>query len=161
MRRAAIRPRRISSQFFPRSLRPYPTPTLKEIIASPSKIRFLIPDIYLYNRCGKKGAEKYGAKVSAQFGQAKFIGDTEGGTAGTGTDIEQRDRARSDYERIINQSKVAGGKDVWQGIRDRWTSALGSKYKQIVDQATSAWHAEHPKVEDKTVALKEKTLMLR
>ena len=107
MRRAAIRPRRISSQFFPRSLRPYPTPTLKEIIASPSKIRFLIPDIYLYNRGGKKGAEKYGAKVSAQFGQAKFIGDT----AGTGTDLEQRDRARSDYERIIYESQVGGSKE--------------------------------------------------
>jgi hypothetical protein len=101
-------------------LRPYPTPTLKEIIASPSKISLLIPDIYLYNRCGKKGAEKYGAKVSAQFGQAKFIGDT----AGTGTDLEQRDRARSDYERIIYESQVGGSKDVWQGIRDRWTSAL-------------------------------------
>ena len=43
MRRAAIRRRRISSQFFQRSLRPYPTPTLKEIIASPSKISLLIP----------------------------------------------------------------------------------------------------------------------
>ena len=37
----------------------------------------------------------------------------------------------------------------------------GSRYKQIAEQATSAWKDDHPKVEDKTVALKEKTLMLQ
>lgn len=67
----------------------------------------------------KKGAERYDAKVTVQFGKAEFIGDT----SGQGSDREQRDRAREIYEGIIRESPVSGSERIWAGIRDRWGKA--------------------------------------
>ena len=131
MRRAAIRRRRDIVAVFPAIFEAVPNTDPEGNHCKPSKISLLIRRTSL-QPLQQKGAEKYGVRVSAQLGQAKFIGDTEGGTAGTGTDLEQRDRARSDYERIINESEVGGSKDVWQGFRDRWTSALEAVSKLVV-----------------------------
>ena len=74
----------------------------------------------------EKGAERYGSKVTIQFGHLRFIGDTKDYTfekAGTGTESEQRDRARGIYEEIIRESNVAGSAALWADIRDHWSKA--------------------------------------
>jgi hypothetical protein len=48
-------------------------------------------------KCSERGAERYGAEVTVQFGRGEFIGDTG---AGGGTDRAQRDRARQDMREL-------------------------------------------------------------
>jgi hypothetical protein len=74
----------------------------------------------------EKASGRYDAKVNIQRGRAQFIGDTEefaGKKAGTGSEREQRDRARSVYETFIRESKVSGSAAVWSDVRDRWGAA--------------------------------------
>lgn len=66
-------------------------------------------------------AAKHEVTALRTFGNAEFIGDTQG----TGTDAEQRDRARQAYQQVIDasaSSKYLGrsGAQLWQGVRDRW-----------------------------------------
>lgn len=58
-------------------------------------------------------------------GNAEFIGDDQG----TGSDAEQRQRARTAYEGVIQAdgaSRYRGRSvsSIWQGLRDRWGSQL-------------------------------------
>jgi hypothetical protein len=69
----------------------------------------------------KQGAARYGSQVTIQFGHAEFVGDTEG----SGTDREQRNRARQVYERVSNESPVSRSEEIWSGVRDRWSAAAG------------------------------------
>lgn len=101
----------------------------------------------------KKAAERYDSKVTIQFGRAELIGDS-GPDEGKGSDSEQRDRARAGFERVINESKVAGSAKVWQNIRDRWGKTLGGKFQQIAEQAVTDWRADHPRVTDRVSQLK-------
>jgi hypothetical protein len=69
-----------------------------------------------------KAAGRYGSKVTYRHGRGELIGDK----VGTGSDREQRDRARSIYESNIRQSSVHSSQAVWQSIRDRWGEALAA-----------------------------------
>lgn len=68
----------------------------------------------------KKAAARYDAEVGIKWGRAEFLGTQKQ----DGSDREQRDDARADYERIIDQSKVAGHDTVWKRVRDRWGQGI-------------------------------------
>jgi hypothetical protein len=76
-----------------------------------------------------KAAASYGAKTSYTFGHGEFIGTTKA----DGTDREQRDDARRQYEAVIGEAAAAPelrGRDVagaWNDLRNRW----GGKLSQI------------------------------
>lgn len=70
-------------------------------------------------------AGRNGVKATRTFGNAEFIGDQEG----TGSDVEQRERALKAYESVIAASATSqysgrSAGDVWKGIRDRWDAHL-------------------------------------
>ena len=103
--------------------------------------------VFVFDDTGKakeaidKGALRYGKDnpIDVQYGRGKFIGDTEeytGDKAGTGTDREQRDRARSVYESYIKRSPVEGSDEVWGEVRDAWSAsseALGQKVRNVIE----------------------------
>lgn len=82
-------------------------------------------------------AAAHGITATRTLGHAEFIGDDKG----TGSDAEQRDRARAEYERVIAasnspryQGRTAG--QVFQGVRDRWGAAVRSQKRLLTfDQA--------------------------
>jgi hypothetical protein len=75
----------------------------------------------------KQAAERYGSKITFRPGRGEFIGDT----LGTGSDREQRDRARSVYEGNIRRSDVHGSQALWESVRDRWGKALDQKQSPL------------------------------
>ena len=71
----------------------------------------------------ERGAEKYGAKLTADFGKSDLVGNASGDGA---DDREQRDIARKIYEANIRQSPVVGAGELWNRVRDRWGQGLTS-----------------------------------
>ena len=68
----------------------------------------------------EKAATRYDTQATYEIGRAEFIGNSDD----TGTDREQRDRARAVYEGIIGKSPVQGSAELWEGIRDRFGTGL-------------------------------------
>lgn len=72
-----------------------------------------------------KATEAYGVIPEFVTGSGEFIGTTKQ----DGTDREQRDDARRQYERVIHEIAVSGaveGQDIgatWNAIRDRWSQS--------------------------------------
>jgi len=93
-----------------------------------------------------KAAERYGKDnpVYYQSGRAEFIGDTEY----TGTDRQQRDRAREVYESVIAQSSVQNAEAIWQDVRSHWGAPSD---KVGYDLTPSAIVAEYPNVKKNSV----------
>ena len=83
-------------------------------------------------------AESYGSKVTVSRGRGEFLGTQKS----EGSDREQRDDARKEYERVI--SEVAGTRphlaETWNYYRDSWVPRLA----QIKDQAGYV-EQEHPR----------------
>jgi hypothetical protein len=67
-----------------------------------------------------KAAQRYGSDIHWRDGRAEFIGAHKE----DGTDREQRDDARREYEGIIARSPVQEGRAVWQRLHHRWSAAL-------------------------------------
>ena len=110
----------------------------------------------------KKGASRYGRSNTVHFqtGQAKLIGDTKeyvGDAAETGTDREQRDRARSVYERIIKESPIQAGGAVWENIRNHWGAPTE---KPGYELTPSALISEHPNIKRNSVVVTEAAKMI-
>ena len=89
-----------------------------------------VVDVYVADPDGSahdavaKAAERYNADVTYYTGKAEFIGTTKE----DGSDREQRDDARRNYEEIIQQSPVPESKAVWSRIHNNWGEALGVNY---------------------------------
>jgi hypothetical protein len=64
-----------------------------------------------------KGAQRYGARITAQQGDAEFIGTNKQ----DGTDAEQRADANLAYEGIIASSGVPGAQAVWARVHDNYS----------------------------------------
>jgi hypothetical protein len=65
-----------------------------------------------------KAAKSYGSEVSVSYGQGEFLGTQKT----DGTDREQRDDARQEYERVIGEAARSrpGIAEAWRNNRDRW-----------------------------------------
>ena len=63
-----------------------------------------------------KAAERHDTDVYYQTGRAEFIGNTDD----SGSDREQRDRARQVYETFIRESSVKEAQAIWQNVRNTW-----------------------------------------
>ena len=68
-----------------------------------------------------KGAKRYGEGNPAYVQFGEFFGTTKE----DGTDREQRDRARSVYESVIDQSPDQEARAIWRDARHRWGAATG------------------------------------
>jgi hypothetical protein len=89
----------------------------------------------------KQAAGRYDSKITYRKGRAEFIGDL----SGTGSDREQRDRARGVYEDYIRRSPVYRSEDIWKGIHDKWGTA-GEQAAKIFFQEVREYHEEdHPR----------------
>lgn len=77
-------------------------------------------------------AVAHGTQAMRTTGHAEFIGDDKG----TGSDDEQRARARSAYEHVISssasryQGRSAG--ELWNGLRDRWRGRIEAVKRAIM-----------------------------
>lgn len=71
----------------------------------------------------KKAAERYGSETEAVQGDGEFIGYDED-RDGPGDDRQQRDFAKSAYERIIGGSGIQGAPDVWSRVHDSYGDQL-------------------------------------
>ena len=69
-----------------------------------------------------RASRRANAPVTYQRGQADFLGST----LEAGTDREVRDDARRAYEKVIAESPVPHGAEVWAGNGDRWGQALSA-----------------------------------
>jgi phage-related protein (TIGR01555 family) len=110
----------------------------------------------------KKGASRYGDDnpIHVQFGQAKLIGDTEddvGAKAGTGSDREQRDRARKVYESYINRSPVPNAKRVWKDVRNYWGAPSEKAGYKLTPQSLIS---DHPNIKKNSVVVTEAAKMI-
>ena len=109
-----------------------------------------------------KAAERYGKgnPVYFQHGKAEFIGDTPeyvGDLAGTGTDRQQRDRARSVYERVINESPVQNAEAVWKNVRDYWGAPTTQQGYALTSNAIIA---EFPNIKKNSVLVGDAAKMM-
>jgi hypothetical protein len=75
----------------------------------------------------RKAADRYGSKITYRHGRGEFIGDS----LGTGSDREQRDRARAVYEDYIRRSPVYRSEAIWQGVRDNWSASADQAAKGL------------------------------
>lgn len=64
----------------------------------------------------RKAAEHYGSTPKIELGKGEFIGSHQT----TGTDAEQREDARREYESVIKSSGLRGAEKQWPLLRDRW-----------------------------------------
>jgi hypothetical protein len=98
----------------------------------------------------EKAAAKYDADAYFQSGRAEFIGNTDD-TDDEGkplSDREQRDRARSVYQSIIDQSTVKDAPAIWQNVRDHWEPPTGEKG---YDLTPTALIRENPNIKHNSV----------
>ena len=91
-----------------------------------------------------QAAEKYDNDVYYQTGRAEFIGNTDY----SGSDREQRDRAREVYESIINQSSIEEAQTIWQDVRNHWAAPTDKPGYALTP---SALIAEHPNIKKNSV----------
>jgi len=100
-------------------------------------------------------ARRYGDdnKLYYQFGDAEYIGNSDE----SGSDREQRDRAREIYQGVIDQSPVAEAKSIWKDVRDHW---LPSYEAEGYDLTPTAIIAENPNIKKGSVRKEEAAKML-
>ena len=103
-----------------------------------------------------KAAARHGQDnpVYYQFGKAEFIGNTD---YESGSDRQQRDRARSVYEEVIRKSPVQDAEAIWQDIRDHWQPPTDQKGYALTP---SALVAEHPDIKANSVVVTEAAKMI-
>ena len=94
-----------------------------------------------------KALEKHDTHGTLTFGHGEFIGTTKS----DGTDREQRDDARSQYEAIIRDAQgqpAFAGRDVgkiWNDVRGRWGGSLSPQVSLEQAKATKeSWIASSP-----------------
>jgi hypothetical protein len=90
----------------------------------------------------------YGTQANFVFGRGEFIGTSKD----TGTDREQRDDARQQYEAIIREAEAGGklpGRDLaesWPELRDRWGGKLAETKAARPRPQLKDWNEEdHPR----------------
>lgn len=113
---------------------------------------------------------QYGTTANVTFGEGEFIGTK----LETGSDQEQREDARREYEAVI--AEAAGqlpGRDVariWDDVRGRWGGPLseaevnwsltgggpkGETWQSVAESALADWKKNNPKIHAETVALND------
>jgi hypothetical protein len=91
--------------------------------------------VHVFGQCSDKATIDAIDKASAKFDAIPEFGRGDGEFIGTtkedGTDREQRDDARKQYERVIHEVAVSGAVegqnvgDVWNEVRDHWAKPEG------------------------------------
>jgi hypothetical protein len=87
-----------------------------------------------------RAASRYGSKVRAQRGRAEFVGTAKQ----DGTDREQRDDARENYERVIGGSGDRAAQTLWQRIH----ATHGAKLDVTKDRRALAMTIDYAWTED-------------